>query len=124
MKACIFFGGYCMTDNGHDQLGFVHHNVHVEDMKDGKLEHAQFWKVRLKNMVSLSRNNIMQREHYWTKFHMKKKLEFLFFVILFLFCLLFSSLLVLCVRAGNFIQIIHGNGREERSFHLEDHDGS
>ena len=61
-----------MKDNGHNQFEFVHHNVSADDMNEGKMEYAKFGRMGLKNLVSLSHNNILQCAHQWARFCMKK----------------------------------------------------
>ena len=50
---------YYMKDNGEEHFEFVHHNVLVEDMNDGKMEYVKFGKMDLNNQLSVSHNNIM-----------------------------------------------------------------
>lgn len=52
--------GHCM-ENGEDHLEFVNHNVLGDDMNEGKMEYVKSSKVGMKNHVSLSHNNILQR---------------------------------------------------------------
>ena len=52
---------------------FVHHNVLVDDMNDGKMEYMKFKKVALNNHVSLLHSDILQRAHQRAHFCMKKK---------------------------------------------------
>lgn len=67
---------------------FVHNNVSVEDMNDGKMEYAKFKKVRRigNNYVSLSHSNVLQRAHQWAIFRMKKHLGVTFPRTLFHMC--------------------------------------
>jgi hypothetical protein len=46
IKAMI---GYCMKDSGEEHFEFVHHNVSVEDMNDGKMEYTKSGKLGLNN---------------------------------------------------------------------------
>lgn len=39
--------GYCVKDNGEEHFEFVHHNVSIDDMNEGKMEYAKFGKLRL-----------------------------------------------------------------------------
>jgi hypothetical protein len=63
-----------MKDNGEKHFEFVHHNVSMDDMNDGKLEYTKFGKVNLNNCVSLSHSKILQRAHQWAHCCMKKHL--------------------------------------------------
>lgn len=54
---------YCMKDNGENHFQFVHHNVSINDMNEGEMEYVKFEKVGLKNYVSLSYSNTLQRIH-------------------------------------------------------------
>ena len=66
--------GYCMKDNGEDCFEFVHHNVLGDDMNEGNMEYAKIGKVGLKNHVSLSHSNVLQRANQWAILCMKEHL--------------------------------------------------
>lgn len=78
--------GYCMEDNGEEQFEFVHHNLTMKDMNDGKLEYVKFRKIGLNNRVCLSHSNILQRAHQWARFRMQKHLGVTLPITLYYMC--------------------------------------
>lgn len=53
--------GYCTKGNMEEHFEFVHHNVYVDDINEGKMEYVKFMKVGLNNCVSLSHSNIFAK---------------------------------------------------------------
>lgn len=78
--------GYCMKDNGKDRFEFVHHNVLGDDMNEGNMEYAKIGKISLKNHVSLSHGNILQRANQRARPCMKEHLGVSLHTVLFHMC--------------------------------------